>query len=64
MPLWCRWIIDEMETAPEVFGDFVEGSLFRPEIFEEDLEKILSLYNDIGFLERPFLKKMYNFKSR
>jgi len=45
-------LLDEMETAPWRFWRFwSKRSLYRPEIFEEDLEKILSLYNDNGFLE-------------
>ena len=45
-------LLDEMETAPWRFWRFwSKRSLYRPEIFEEDLEKVLSLYNNNGFLE-------------
>ena len=45
-------LLDEMETSPWRFWRFwSKRSLYRPEIFEEDLEKVLSLYNNNGFLE-------------
>jgi len=45
-------LLDEMETAPWRFWRFWSNrSKYRPEILEEDIEKLLLLYSDRGFLE-------------
>jgi len=45
-------LLDEMETAPWRFWRFWSNrSKYRPEILEEDIERLLLLYSDRGFLE-------------
>ena len=45
-------LLDKMETAPWRFWRFWSNrSKYRPEILEEDIEKLLLLYGDRGFLE-------------
>ena len=45
-------LLDEMETAPWRFWRFWSNrSKYRPEIIEEDIEKLLLLYSDRGFLD-------------
>ena len=45
-------LLDEMETAPWRFWRFwSKRSRYRPEVLEEDLEKLLEIYRNEGFLD-------------
>lgn len=51
-------ILKVMGTKPASWLWFLQSGIFKEEVFQEDLEKIKSLYDDKGFLDVELIPKM------